>query len=182
MKRLISFFLTFALLASLSIPVLAFNPENIESDIIPPEPNDYGEPIKESTYYDEDIEATITERTYFVPDAAFTFSDKSGSGWFKNEKTYYGWTGNASTTYYAKGYFTWGDGKSSVSNWSGGYDWLPDNFKVTSEEVTHGTGQYGYVFNNFAYVTYDLLVYSAYGASGKEFSVTIRVSENGNPI
>ena len=63
--------------------------------------------------YDEELEGYVTERTYFVPDndGIELYSSESGSGWFKNEKSYRGWSpnpGNKATTYYAKGYFTWG--------------------------------------------------------------------------
>jgi hypothetical protein len=37
-----------------------------------------------------------------------------------NEKTKE-WAGGSVSTYYAQGYFTWGDGEVSVSSASGGY-------------------------------------------------------------
>ena len=48
---------------------------------------DFGEPIEVRTYEDEN-EYTVVEKTYFVAgQEGITPYDKSGNGWYKNEKT-----------------------------------------------------------------------------------------------
>lgn len=152
---------------------------------IPAEPKDYGDPIRENTYYDEEIGAIVTERSYFVPDqTGITTFAKSGSGWYKNEKSFR-WTGapegKESTTIYAEGYFVWGDGDVSVSSPRGGYDYMPQSATINKSETTSGTGKYAGLFNKYAYVTYDLAFTNIIGLNSS-YSVTIRVSESGNLI
>lgn len=84
-------------------------------------------------------------------------------------------------TYYAQGYFVWGNGNVSVSSPTGGASNIPSTSTKVHWETTSGTGKYAWVFNDFAYVTYDLEVTNIVGIE-LSFSVTIRVSESGNLI
>ena len=184
MKKYVSMFLSVLMVLSLGTTAFA---ADISSATVPPEPEDYGAPIEERTYYDEELEGYVTERTYFVPDndGIEMYSSASGSGWFKNEKSYRGWSpnpGNKATTYYAKGYFTWGNGRCDVSNWSGGYDWMPVNWSVVASgtNVTHGYGSYKDNIN-YAYVTYNLKVHADYSGY-KTFNVTCRISDRGDKV
>lgn len=151
-------------------------------------PIDYGDPIQETTYFDEELGATVTELMYFVPDSISTYSDDSGSGWFKNQKII-DWAGYStpSTTYYAQGYFTWGDGDVSVSYPSGGCEDIPSNWYLSpKEEVTTGTGKYAGFLHKYAYVNYlsYLVEYdNVYqGSNAKKLDVTVRISQSGNAI
>lgn len=177
MKHLISLVLGIVMCLTLAIPAFALSTD----PVTPEEPKDYGDPVHETTYYDEDIDAEVTERIYFVPGDSITYDGKSGNGWYKNEKTFHWGASTNTTTTFAKGYFVWGDGEVSVSSPSGGYDWFPSASTITKEELSSGTGKYGYVFNNFAYVTYTFKFTAEMGGS-YDNSVTIRVSESGNLI
>lgn len=143
----------------------------------------FGEPISERQYYDEELEATVTERIYFVPDVsgATTFSNKSGRGWYRNENTYHWKASDKTTTTFAEGYFIWGNGNVSVSNARGGYDYFPGGSTITEAKVTYGTGQYAGIFNKYAYVTYTFNFVTQFNGY-HDCSVTMRVSENGNTI
>ena len=105
---------------------------------------------------------------------------KSGAGWYKNEKTYT-WSGGTVMTYFAQGYFVWGNGEVSVSNPYGGVSNVPSESTLVYQKLSTGTGKYAWVFNNYAYVTLDLSVVNWVGLTS-DFSVTIRVSESGNTI
>lgn len=155
-----------------SINVFAAETEDI---IIPPD--DFGNPVSVTTYVDEDG-STVTEKVYVVLDDSMTRA-KSGSGWYKNEKTKE-WVGGSVSTYYAQGYFTWGDGDVSVSNTSGSISSV-SGITVSNRNTSSGTGRYGYLFNKFAYVTFSCTVTNPVGMS-QDLSVTIRVSESGNTI
>jgi len=56
---------------------------------------------------DEELEATVTERFYFVPDTQdgiMPLNSNEGTGWFKNEKRF-DWTNSDEvTTTYAMGF------------------------------------------------------------------------------
>lgn len=140
-------------------------------------PNDFGEPVSVTTYVDDEGN-TITERTFVVLDNSLSRA-KSGSGWYKNEKTKE-WSGGSVSTYYAQGYFTWGDGDVSVSSTSGGISSV-SGITITNIDTSSGTGKYGYVFNNYAYVTFSCTATNVVGLS-QDLTVTIRVSESGNAI
>ncbi len=140
-------------------------------------PTDFGDPISVTTYTDTDG-TTVTERIYFYSNSASTLRDKSGSGWYKNEKTK-NWS-DGTTTYYAQGYFVWGDGEVSVSSPSGGATDVK-GITLSNKNLSSGTGKYGYLFNNFAYVTYSFTATNVLGLSD-DYSVTIRISESGNAI
>lgn len=145
---------------------------------------DYGDPIEVLTYIDEDG-CQVTERIYFKPDnnsTGITLFSSSGSGWYKNEKELTWDNGlSRSTYYYAEGYFKWGDGDVSVSNASGGWDYIPSNATTSNRSLTSGTGRYVGIFNKYAYVTFSFTVTNVIGLS-RDCSVTIRISESGNNI
>lgn len=145
------------------------------SDIRSIAPTDFGTPIRVTTY--EEDGSVVTERIYFCPDSGFR--SKSGSGWYKNEKTKE-WSDGSVTTYYAQGYFVWGDGEVSVSNPSGGANEV-DGITLSNKKLSYGNGQYGGIFNNYAYVTYEFTATNLIGISSN-YSVTIRISESGNAI
>lgn len=179
-RKLLSMVLVCVMVLSLCVTASAAGVSGI-----PAEPKDYGDPIRESTYLDEEIGAIVTERSYFVPDqTGITTFAKSGRGWYKNEKTF-SWSGapegHETTTIYAKGYFVWGDGDVSVSSPSGGYDYMSPLATINKSKTTSGTGKYAGLFNKYAYVTYDLAFTNVVGIK-KSYSVTIRVSESGNLI
>lgn len=182
MKKLLTLMLSLILVFSISMPICAASEPTQPAQTEQPAPLNFGDPISETSYYDEELGATVTECTYFVPDKSIsTFDDKSGRGWYKNERTYYWTASDKETKTYAQGYFIWGDGAVSVSNETGGYDYFPSNSTITEEGLSSGTGKYGFVFNNFAYVTYTFKFTTQFG--GKfDYSVTIRVSESGNAI
>lgn len=174
LKRLTSLTLAIVMCLAITTPVSA-------TPAIPEEPEDYGDPVQVTTYHDEELDAQVTERIYFVPGESSTYDNKSGNGWYKNERTF-DWEGRTeTTTTYAKGYFVWGNGDVSVSNPSGGYDWFPSASTITDANLSSGTGKYGYVFNKFAYVTYTFKFTTQFGGN-HDLTVTIRVSESGNLI
>lgn len=179
-KKVLS--LVFALCFAFAGCYTAFAVDDTNTQI-PPEPVFYGAPVEEKTYYDEQLDATVTERIYFVPtDPDVTLRSKSGKGWYKNEKKL-SWNQSMAkaTTVYAKGYFVWGNGEVSISYPDGGYDAIPSNATMISSSVDHGTGRYAGVFNQYAYVTYSYVLQNVIGEV-RSSSVTIRVSESGNMI
>ena len=150
--------------------------------------------LDEKTYIEDGAE--VTEVIEFLPDTSGTgevlfrldaqktlLGASSGSGTFRNTKTY---TWNKGTpqenvgTYFAEGYFVWGNGSVSVSNPKGGITGLSPYQTIKSSNLTSGTGQYGGLFNKYAYVTLDMCVTTV--IQDHNFTVTIRVSENGNQI
>lgn len=107
----------------------------------------------------------------------------SGSGWYKNEKTY-DWnpkdSGRVKTmTYSVSGYFKWCNGDVSVTNPAGMVTGVPSNMTVSNRETTSGTGRYGFIFNKYAYVKFSFTCTNFVGTKS-DFDVTIKVSENGN--
>lgn len=175
MKKILSVFLVLCLTFICSLSSFAA----IEPNSISEEPVNFGNPVEVRTYYDEESKSTVTERIYFVPDESgatpYSSGDKTGSGWFKNEKTHV-WNAGTRMTYYAKGYFKWKDGNISVSNPSGGYGNMPPKCSVRSEDVSTGSGG---LFTKNASVTYTLKTNSDIG-DVRTFKVTIKVDANGN--
>ncbi len=145
-------------------------------------PSDYGQPIETNTYQEENG-CVVTEKIYFVPDngdkGIATYS-KSGNGWYKNEKTYE-WSGGTKMKYYAQGYFTWGNGTVKVTKSSGGVNNVPKKVKITKKKTKVKYGKYGWVFNDYAKVTFSFTATNQIGLS-TDFSVAIRVSQSGNAI
>ncbi len=179
MKRLFSLALVIVMCLSITIPASAADINTVT------EPEDYGQPYEEITYYDEDLQATVTERSYFVPDtqdgSVMPLNDSKGSGWFKNTKDFEWTNSDKVTTTYAKGYFTWADGEVSVSKEDGGYNYFPSSMEILEEDLTTGTGKYGLVFHNYAYVKYTFKFKNFLGKT-QDLSVKVRVSESGNKI
>lgn len=185
LKKIVSIMFTYGLLMAciglFFVSDTSVKAATTETDIVPIHPDDYGNPIQENVYFDEELGTTVTERIYFLPDQdGIKLRSKSGSGWYKNEKSF-SWTGGKITTYYAEGYFVWGNNDVSVSNARGGYDYLPSNIQNLKTDVDSGTGHYGGIFNKYAYVTYDLSFNNVIGIKSS-YSVTIRISESGNLI
>lgn len=139
---------------------------------------EFGTPISTTTYYDQDLDCTVTEKMFFLPDSNARTS--SGAGTFRNEKTFE-WSSGTISTYYAQGYFTWGNGNVSVTNPTGGIINVPSQCSVSNPQITHGTGRYGLIFNKYAYVTFSCTVTSVLSMS-TDLSVTVRISESGNAI
>lgn len=107
MKRVLSVMLA----VCMSFTLCSFSYATDDFSFASEPPVDYGDPIQETTYYDEELDAEVTERIYFAPAESTMFSEKSGEGWYKNEKTYTGWdNGRKSTTYFVEAYFVWGNG------------------------------------------------------------------------
>lgn len=170
-KSLFTLTMLVALLTLPSYKVMAIEPQAA--------PTDFGEPIRVTSYEDENGNV-ITERTYFVPDENFKMRGKSGSGWYRNEKTF-SWASGTESTYYAQGYFEWGDGTVSVSYSSGNITNVPSGASISNRNVESGTGKYAYIFNEFAYVTFSCTATSVIG-NASNLTVTIRISESGNAI
>lgn len=171
MKKTISLILVLCLVSAIGCPAFATDPS---SNV----PTDFGEPVSEETYFDENLGIFVTERSYFIPDnPGISAHADSGSGWFKNTRTFQ-WSSGV-TTSYALGYFTWGNGDVSVSNPYGGYDWHPSDAKFHSQNTKTGTGRFAGIFNKYAYVTYNLYITNAINLT-QDLSVTVRVSESGN--
>lgn len=146
------------------------------------EPTDYGKPVEVKTYQEEDG-STVTEKIYFVPDTAkggISLYSTSGSGWYKNEKQQT-WSSGKVMTYYAKGYFTWGNGNVRVSLPSGSVSGVPSNVTISNRKTSSGTGKYAGVFNKYAYVTFSFSAKNFIGLTSN-YSVTVRVSQSGNNI
>lgn len=182
MKKCISLFLALAMICALATPAFA---TDVIPDNVPEVPTDFGDPIDEITYYDENRDAWITERTFFAPDspedAIVALNDDGGSGWFQKEYQFR-WSGSGKiTTAFARGYFRWGNGDVSVSNPSGGHDYFPSNLTITGQNVKTGTGRYGLIFNKYAYVTYTL-GFINFINNYDAIEVTIRISQSGNNI
>lgn len=173
MKKILSLFLVFCLTFICSLSSFAAS----EPNSIPEKPVNYGNPVEVRTYYDEELDGIVTERIYFVPDEpGISLYDYAGAGYCKKEKTFH-WSSGEVMTYYAQGYFRWAtDMGVEVSEETGGYENLPQNCSVISENVTTSTG--GWSTKN-ASVTYKLRTRSAV-SDGRNFTVTITVDENGN--
>lgn len=139
-----------------------------------------GELISETSYYDQEADAQVTERLYFNGERNEGARSSSGYGTYRNEKTYT-WVSGTVMTYYAQGYFVWGDGTVSVSNPSGDVYNVPSTVTVSNRSLTSGTGQYLWIFNDYAYVTFSFHT-TNWAGSGSDYSVTIRISESGNNI
>ena len=144
--------------------------------------------LQDCTYTEDD--AIIHERILFYPDKTnseyyIMGTSKSGAGTFKAEKeyTFTTYTNKPKMTYYAQGYFKWNSetGDVSVSNAKGGHSNNLKDIKFSNEKTNKGVSQYGYIFNNFAYVNYSFTTTNIFGAT-KDFEVEIRVSENGNTL
>lgn len=183
MKKILLSILALVMAFALAVPVFA---TNNDSAGIPEARTDLGELIDEVTYYDEELDATITERTYVLSGAeagAITpLNDNTSPKWFTKEKIHQ-WSGSGkTTTIYAKGYFSWGNGDVSVSNATGGYDYFPPSLTIVNAgPAVTGTGRYGLIFNKYAYVTYTVN-YINFMNNAQSLSVTIRISESGNNI
>ncbi len=176
MKRIIcSIMMALLIFAAAVFPAVNVN----AAGAIPEAPADYGDPISETVYEDEDG-SIVTEKLYFCPTFGATARSDSGSGWYKNEKTKE-WTCGGTTTYYAQGYFVWGNGDVSVSDPSGDTNEV-EHVIISNEEITSGTGRYAGVFNKYAYVTYSFTASSDLVGMPHDFSVTIRISQSGNQI
>lgn len=182
-KRIISsigaVMFAFVLISSTKMGVNAVECVHMEMENVPSAPEDFGEPISVTTYVAEDGH-TVTERVYFYSDnGSNLLRDKSGSGWYRNEKSEE-WKSGNKTTYFAQGYFEWGDGKVIVAWPTGGASEV-NGITISNENTESGIGKYGLVFNEYAYVTYSCTATSMWGKS-TNLSVTIRVSESGNTI
>ena len=138
--------------------------------------------ISSVSYYDEDTDSMVCERTYLIGSAnqGDITRDPSGYGTYRNEKTHT-WDGGEIMTYYAQGYFVWGNGSVSVSNPTGGVYGYPSTVTVSNINLSSGTGHYLYVFNQYAYVTYSFDTTNMVGMD-RSWSVTIRISQSGNNI
>ncbi|MBE5951323.1 MAG: hypothetical protein E7260_06965 [Lachnospiraceae bacterium] len=168
--------------------VLLFNPAVAKAEEMTMETAEtvieYGEPIEEISYIDEDG-CLVTECLYFVPDYGYNVKARaasSGAGWFRKTKELTWDNGlSQSTFYYAEGYFVWGDGEVSVSNYSGGWDHMASNATVSNISLEAKTGKYLGIFNNYASVTFSFTVTNVIGIE-RDCSVTIRISEKGRQI
>ena len=138
--------------------------------------------ISSVSYYDEATDSMVCEKTYLIgnDNQGDITRDASGYGTYINEKTHT-WDGGETMTYYAQGYFVWGNGSVSVSNPTGGVYGYPSSVTISNRSLTSGTGQYLYVFNQFAYVTYSFDTTNMVGMQ-RSWSVTIRISQSGNNI
>lgn len=176
MKRIISSIMAVAFAFTLA----AYPLTNVSAaESIPPAPDDFGDPISVTTYVEEDG-SIVTERIYFYSEAGSNLlRDTSGYGWYRNEKEHE-WTSGSVTTYYAQGYFVWGNGDVSVSSPSGGASQV-SGITLSNQSLTSGTGRYAFIFNKYAYVTYSFTTTTQYNRTAN-FSVTIRISQSGNNI
>lgn len=143
------------------------------------EPENWGNPVSQRQYEDENG-TVILEKIYFDPDeeGIYTLST-SGKGQYKNEKTFLWDNGlSPSTTIYAQGYFVWGNGNVTVSNESGGYNYMPSSANITTNNAVPGTG--GFITKN-AFVDYTLTFTNVLGTRSS-YTVTIKVSANGSVV
>lgn len=168
--------LIFTLLVSLILPKATYANTS----------NQLGKLVKIKKY--EKAGYSVTEKIYFKPDnsrANFTTMLRGGhgQGWYTKESTY---TWNAKDpkkahdmTYYATGYFTWGNGDVSVSNARGGHSALTGKEKIRDESVTTGTGKRFFIFEKYAYVKYSFKAVSMFEV-GTNLSVSVEVEEDGD--
>lgn len=135
----------------------------------------------------EEDGCTVVQKIYFKPsnESGISSRGKSGEGSYTNEKTYI-WDRDApkesTMTYYAQGYFIWGDGDVNVKDKTGGISGQPKTITLSNKKLEGGKGKYGAVLNNYAYVTLSFSAMAPAGIKPTNFSVTIRVSESGNVI
>ena len=151
-----------------------------------------GIPLMTESY--EDDEAIYTERVLFIPgtgmsimaskeaieynrqENAIVTKSVSGNGTYINYKTRTDKNSGLITTYYAKGYFIWGNGAVSVSNPSGGYwfNQLPKNVTIRDQSTTTSGGGLITKYKSVTYsFTYDQKINSS------KMSVTVKVYANG---
>jgi len=92
--------------------------------------------VSQETYYDKNEGAYVTE-TIYVETQPFSgvmkLMAKSGSGTYKNEKTFT-WTGGEQMKYYIKADFTWKKGKVTVKNATGGVSGVPSGVTIKVDE------------------------------------------------
>ena len=125
-KKILVMIVVFTVLLNTVLPCYA-----TKGDVV----KDYGKPIATRTYLDVDG-SEVTEKIYFIPDKVgssisydkknqqIILKGKSGSGTYKNEKTHK-WSGGQIMTYYAQGYFTWGNGSVKIAYPKGGVSNVP---------------------------------------------------------
>ena len=148
--------------------------------------NQLGKLVKIKKY--EKAGYSVTEKIYFKPDNsranfATLLRGGHGQGWYTKESKYT-WNSTVPSkaydmTFYATGYFTWGNGDVSVSNARGGHSTPKKKEKVTDESVTTGTGKRFFVFDKYAYVKYSFKAVSQFGVS-TNLSVSVEVEEDGD--
>lgn len=141
-------------------------------------PDDFGEPISESSYIDDEGNL-VEEKIYFIPTGNCSLRDASGEGWYKNEKKHTFSAGHV-MVYYAEGYFTWGNGNVSVTNPYATVNSVP-GITYSNISFDYGQGQYLGFLNNYAYVSYSFTA-TTYAGLSHDYSVRIRVSQSGNVI
>lgn len=187
MRKLIRTIMATALVLTLSVLPM-FSVQAAESVSMDPQPAtteedmNFGKLINSKTYVDE-YGNTITDQLFFYMAPGVTPTSESGSGIFTASKTIK-WDQNEihpESTYYAQGYFTWGDGDVSVTDAKGWIDFVPSLQTISNEKVTTGHGKYLGIFNNYATVTYSFTLTSGIGLSN-DYSVTVRISQSGNQI
>lgn len=159
-----------------AIEQTAKEPEKVATML--PSKEAYGDPINVISYVDEELDATIIERTYEIKEKGSTRS--AGAGWFRNEKQI-NWSGGGTSTYFVEAYFVWDGSDVSVSNEFGGIDYIPSLQTMSNPSLSTATGNYLGIFNKYASATFSFTMTSAVGMSSN-YSVTIRVSQNGNQI
>ncbi len=157
------------------IPVCATETENIDGILV----ND-GNLIEEISYYDNEFQGQVIEQTYFISDNSNEilglFSQNKGAGWFIKTQKCMEWVSGDVTKIYAKGHFVWNNGKVSVSDESGGYDYIDSGAFNIEERVSADIG--GIPFNKYAYVLYKLKFKTHIGID-KDFSVKLTVNASG---
>lgn len=179
MKKILSSFIVSCLIFLCTGSVFAAE----ELQVSPNEPPiDYGEPISVETYFDEELNAFVTEKSYIVPVKSSTFQRSTDKTiWHKKEKDISTNGGQSTLTIFAEGQFTYDGTTVSVDpdSVSGGYSGLGPIADDISEDITYGFKNpiIGY---DYAYVTYDFTYYS-YGSTKHTYTVTAKVNRNGKP-
>ena len=178
MRILLSVLICLSLTFSMAVNAQADEKVSI-SQTLTQLPNNRWRTVRVKEYYDEELGCVVTETTEVITNNRL--KSKSGSGTYKNTKEFT-WDNNTSkSSYYAQGYFKWGNGEVSVSSPTGNINNLPANATIEDSNISSGTGKYGFVFNKYAYVTYSCTVKTVVGIK-HDLSVSIRISENGNLI
>lgn len=168
--------LTLLVLFTFPTSVFANNTPDIPKDV----PNNFGRPIKETQYYDSELEATVIQRSYCVPNTKVnrlrSTRSTSGEGWYRNEKTFK-WANNSTpTTVYVEGYFAWNGKTVTVTNTKNGHSAL--KLPILEDSVTTGTGR-NIFLQNYAYAKYNFKVKALLGNT-RDLSVSIEVKANGS--
>ena len=141
----------------------------------------FGKKISEETYYDDELECSVTEELYYMPSFKLynTKSGTSGSGTYTKKKTKE-WASGSKSTYYAQGYFTWGNGEVRVSSYAGNINNVPSGITISNRRIRVDKENY-LIVKKSAYVKFSCTTTDVIG-SQLNLSVMVRVCADGTVV